>query len=496
MSTGNRKILLDSTHFSEIRSIIRSRSVAWDALARASELSELDASVAKRLENLLVRGSASDEELAQLKVDANVVEPLIHLLGNSSNNDSIKSAQNLVSELLSCQRATVSDDTVEYFRDHPEQLVELYAVSFKPNDDLQTVLISSFNIVSLLIQRGLTNDKLVEQFLNNEKFLRILTNTKQMDTCYVCIRLLQELCTVQSYKSLVWANESQVLPTVFEIIGSNRSSGTNGGATNAVLMNTNSNNLGIQLQYYSLLLVWLLTFNCDIASELESKHLKELLGLLRLVKITIKEKISRVCIGILLQCCSSHVRGHKTFIKELILLGNGIATLDSLSERKYSDQELRQDIASLREILEAEYKELTSFDEYLAEINSRLISWTPPHVDSSFWVDNIDRFKQDNWKLFKRLISLLIEAQTTATTTTDDDTANERDGKKTRDRLVIQVLLNDITHVIELLPDESVDVLNKMNGKVVIMQLLNHSDSRVKYEALKATQSIIGYTFK
>ena len=49
--------------------------------------------------------------------------------------------------------------------------------------------------------------------------------------------------------------------------------------------------------------------------------------------------------------------------------------------------------------------------------------------------------------------------------------------------------------MIDYLP-ESVAVLNQMNGKVVIMGLMNNSDSRVKYEALKATQAIIGYKMK
>ena len=355
-------------------------------------------------------------------------------------------------------------------------------------------------MVSLLVQPSIEAPNLVQSLINNEKFVGIFNNTQQMDTCYVFVRLLGELCTVRKYRKLVWANETLFLPTVFRIISGLRASSGSGTITNptstgstattsgmdtaehVVIVNTNANNLGIQLQYYSLLLVWLLTFDAKIANEMTIKYLNEFLNLLKLVKVTIKQKVSRVSIAILLQCCSKEVKGHKTFIKNLILLGNGIPTLDSLSGRKYSDEELREDIMELKGILEEEYEELTSFDEYAAELNSKLLCWSPPHIDNGFWTDNIDKFKSNNWKIFKQLISLLIEFKK----------KNEVDNGS---RTILQILLNDITHVIDYLP-ESVAVLNQMNGKVVIMELMNNSDSRVKYEALKATQAIIGYKMK
>lgn len=488
MSTEAKRILLDSTHFIEIRSAIRSRSVAWDALARASEISEIDASIAKKLENIVVKGNGTEQDLQDLKIDENVILPLLHLLATSSNMDSIKSVINLISELLSSDYLRIANDTVNFFRKNPEQLNSLFEVSFSDSYDLQTILISSFNIVSLLIQfNSEDNEKMVNQLLDNKKFVSILQNVNQMDTCYVCIRELQELCTIKEYRKIIWSKEEKFIPTVFQIIRRSINNKNNlpfdhnsddPDNQNVVIVNTNTNNLSIQLQYYSLMLIWLLTFDTKIAGEITAKYLNEFLNLLKLIKVTIKEKVTRVSISILLQCCSKQVKGYKTFIKNLILLGNGIPTLDSLTGRKYSDEELREGIISLKSILDEEYKELTSIDEYTAELNSKLICWSPPHIDNSFWSDNIDEFKKDDWKLFKQLINLLIEFK-----------------EKNDNKVIIQILLNDITHVIEYLP-ESIKILNKLNGKVVIMELLNNSDSRVKYEALKATQALIGYKFK
>ncbi|CCC68032.1 hypothetical protein NCAS_0A14740 [Naumovozyma castellii] len=499
--TNNTTILLDSTHFNEIRGAIRSRTVAWDALARSGEISELDASVAKKLETILIKENAPDGVAENLIIDESVVLPLIHLMAHAMENDSeskfeiLKSVQNLFVELF-CS-ASFCDGTIEFFVQNPDQLDALFKVSLV--GDVQTVLISAFNLVTLLIQpeliekKKVSNIKMVDELLGNKDFMGILKGYERTDTCYVCIRLIQELMGVKQYRSTIWSHEADIVPVLFIILKraindsnsmNNNNSSSNNNGHSPRLVATSSNNLGIQIQYYSLLLIWLMTFNSTWANEFVNKYLSDFLNLLKLVKITIKEKISRLSISIILQCCSTNVKGHKSIIKNLILLGNGIPTLQSLSERKYSDEELREDIITLKELLEEEYQELTSFDEYVAELDSKLLCWSPPHIDNGFWSDNIDSFKENGWKLFKKLVNLLIEISA------DHEDLNTRQNK-----LILQVVLNDITHVIELLP-ESVDVLNKMNGKVVIMELLNHSDSRVKFEALKATQAMIGYTLR
>lgn len=462
------QILLDSIHFNDIRNAIRSRSIAWDALARSAEVSELDASVAKKLESVLIKHSSSSLNVKES------VPSLIHLLETVDKPEIRKFVSNLLAELLSSE--TYSHPTIDYFSTNPDSIVNLFNASLTVNDEDQTVLISAFNLVSLLIQQGLTNKDLVSKLLSDDKFISVLNNLEHMDTSYVCIRLLQELCSVKEYRSTIWLYQKKFIPTLFLVLTKALESNS---ATRIVP--TNSNNLGIQLQYYSLLTFWLLTFDGRVASEFTTSYLADFLKLLKLVKVTIKEKVSRLSIAIVLNCVAPHVKNHKSTIKNLLLLGNALPVLQSLTDRKYSDDELRQDIASLKEILEEEYKELTSFDEYVAELDSKLLVWSPPHVDNGFWSENIDSFKEQDWALFKKLVDVLKDSNSTTSSASQ--------------KTAIQVALSDITHIVELLP-ESVDVLGKLNGKVIIMELLNHPDSKVKYEALKATQAFIAHTFK
>ncbi|CCH62743.1 hypothetical protein TBLA_0I00840 [Henningerozyma blattae CBS 6284] len=467
-------ILLDSTHFMEIHNAISLRNIQWDNLAMQRDISETDVSIIKKLEKILIKHAAYE---TPMRIDESIILPMIHFLKNSNDVEANKCVINLFTELFTSQELNFNGETIEFFQKNPTQLKELFQVSLQGDD--QTVLIGVFNIVSLLVEQGsLLNVEIVDGLLNSEAFVRILVNIEQMETSYVCMRLLQELAAVKSYRKVIWKHQTKFVPTIFQIIS--RALDSNNSTK---IIATNSNNLGIQMQYHCLLLLWLLTFDKSIAYEITQQYIGGFLNLLKLVNVTIKEKISRVCISIILQCCDKRVENHKLLIKQLILLGNGLNILNSLGERKkYSDEELREDMGVLRGILEDEYKELTSFDEYVAEVDSKLMCWSPPHVDNGFWSDNVDKFKSDNWKLFKKLIRLLVD------TTRKAGGVNDKESK-----VVIEVLLNDITHVIQLLP-ESIDVLRDENCKIVIMELLTHSDSRVKYEALKTTQAMIGYT--
>ncbi|AAS51407.1 ACR181Cp [Eremothecium gossypii ATCC 10895] len=471
VAQGVQKILLDSTHFNDIRNTISSRHVAWDALVRSAELSEFDAGIAKKLESTLLkhaRGGALDLPLEQ------GVQALVHLLATSNNLDAKRAVLNLLSELFTSDKYV--HEVLRYFKKGPELVRKLYESTLTDSAaDDQFVLLSCFNVVSLLIQEGLQSEELVEALVSNPNYLRVLTNLERMELAYVCIRLLQELVAVKRYRRLVWKHSAKFVPVIFQIID-----WALDGRSSTRVVPTNSNNLGIQAQYYALLTLWLLSFEPQIAADLSHTYLSELLKLFKLVKVTIKEKVTRLSIAILLNCVAAQVKGRKATIKNLLLLGSGLPILQQLSERKYSDDELREDLSQLHGILESEYHELTSLDEYVAELDSKLLVWSPPHTDNTFWSENAHKFKEENWKLFKQLINVLKELSTS---------------HDSSDNVALQVVLNDITHIVELQP-ECVDILGKLNAKVIIMELLNHPNSKVKYEALKTTQAFVANTFK
>lgn len=51
-------------------------------------------------------------------------------------------------------------------------------------------------------------------------------------------------------------------------------------------------------------------------------------------------------------------------------------------------------------------KILSSFEKYQKELHSHHLEWSPVHSEK-FWRENIKKFEDDDFKLIKRLITLL-----------------------------------------------------------------------------------------
>ncbi|KAH3902535.1 H(+)-transporting V1 sector ATPase subunit H SCDLUD_000114 [Saccharomycodes ludwigii] len=503
------KILVDSTHFANLRRSIKFRSILWDNYARSKELSELDASIAKKLEKELFDNKNNWED-QQAKIDFKKVIPvLVHILETSTTKpDIIKVVGNLLVELL-----IRYDETFIFFNENVQYYSKLSTlitkgkisiISANSDDDEVLELIFLYILVSLTVNSNEYEnkknivDQILSQFLTPDLKNANPSSTKKItiEREYVVIRFLQELSAIKCFRPIVWKYNSQFVQPLFNIIlGTLLSESTDDDINNASPLsnsisnilssrtgtNLPANNINVQLQYYALLTLWLLTFNKTIAKELSSNYTLQFIKLLKLVTITVKEKISRLSIAILLNCCK--VPHNTEVVKKLVLLGNALQNLQSLKERKYSDLELNEDLDELKTIVDQSLQELNSFDEYLAELDSKMLCWSPPHVDNQFWNDNIDKFKDDHWKIFKNLIAIVLSTGT-------DNTTDLKD-KSTK----LQVALSDITHVIELLP-ESIVVLDKEGAKLPIMELLNYPDSKVKYEALKTVQALIKVSFK
>jgi V-type H+-transporting ATPase subunit H len=90
----------------------------------------------------------------------------------------------------------------------------------------------------------------------------------------------------------------------------------------------------------------------------------------------------------------------------------------ALSGRKWTDQEIVEDLAFLQEELQASFDQLTyayerclsnhrTFDEYSSELESGHLSWTPPHRSEDFWRENATKLIEQDNKLLKILARLL-----------------------------------------------------------------------------------------
>lgn len=84
---------------------------------------------------------------------------------------------------------------------------------------------------------------------------------------------------------------------------------------------------------------------------------------------------------------------------EQMLDAGVIKPLELLANRNWGDEDIVNDIKSLRENLEKNIVELSSFDMYKKEVLSGNLEWSPVHRSEKFWKENSYRFEEDNYKL-------------------------------------------------------------------------------------------------
>jgi V-type H+-transporting ATPase subunit H len=446
---------LESTYLDDYRTAIRSKTIPWDGFARsellttqqAKQLSELEgASVTKRVDKVL-----SDEHIDSY------IKTLFALLGKEmpqERNDIKKYILVLISDLLdedAFLNKVLSTSPITYLST---------IVAYVDNSDEIIKLLALYNTTCLLIQSQLqqTDSAIVSKVFS---VLNSLIESTSFNLKFFALELITELLAIKPFRPVFWKSHAQFIPVLFQNLNAHI-------AHNA----TDS----IQFQYKVLLSLWLLTFNNEALKEFSKLYLPETLSLLRLAKSSIKEKVIRLVISIFINLTSipanNSVNVHN--LKYLILMGDILPTLNNLKERKWSDEELIDDLDVLYNSVQEVYSQLTSFDEYLQELATKKFRNSPVHSNDEFFLDNLSKFQDNGYKVFKQLLNLLDE--------------------KMEPKSYVLVL-SDIGKILKL-DSKAIDVLNKEEKKHKIMELLNYTNSEVRYEALKATQFIVSQTFK
>lgn len=329
------------------------------------------------------------------------------------------------------------------------------------NKDEIIRLLSLYNLSYILIQKDIIpyDESIIHLTFQN---LNDLFQSTGFSLKQISVELISDLLSKKQYRPIFWSNHHKFLPNLFLNLNQNLS---------------NNSTDSIQFQYKILLSIWLLSFDFKIIKELSTLYQNDSLILLKLVKISIKEKIIRLIISIF-NNFTSIPNDSKTSLNNvsfLILIGNIQPILNNLKNRKWSDDELIEDLETLSNKVSDVFTNLTSFDEYLQELNSNFFKNSPTHSNDEFFIDNLNHFQESNYKIFKQLIDLL------------DYQGNDSNQ--------FTFILNDIGKILKL-DSKAIDILNDQNKKTRIMELLNHKNSEVRYAALKATQLIVSQSFR
>ncbi|KAG0326329.1 H(+)-transporting V1 sector ATPase subunit H [Dissophora globulifera] len=220
-----------------------------------------------------------------------------------------------------------------------------------------------------------------------------------------------------------------------------------------------------QMQYQVIYCFWILTFDKEIAEGLNRKY-DVIPTLVEIAKSAIKEKVIRVIVSTLRNLVEKAPEANLAAMAAVKLL----SFTENLSARKWSDNDLLEDVNYLKVELEENFQTLTTFEVYEAELMSGRLTWSPPHLSDLFWTKNWREFKKDNYALLRVLARLLSTAS---------------------DTVVLSVAASDIGQYVKR-DSGGKKFLQDIGVKQRIMELMSHPDQEVRYNSVNASWSLIG----
>lgn len=150
--------------------------------------------------------------------------------------------------------------------------------------------------------------------------------------------------------------------------------------------------------------------------------------------------------------------------------------LETLKTRQFNDPDLREDLDRLRELLEEYTKTKTTFDEYVGEVNSGRLHWSPPHRNTVFWTENARKILDyENGALIRKLVDIIKQPW-------EDD------------KSVLAIACNDVGCLVREVPEKR-GQLEKLGLKTRVMELMGEADENVRWESLRALGGWLQYSF-
>jgi len=241
----------------------------------------------------------------------------------------------------------------------------------------------------------------------------------------------------------------------------------------ATLVSVLSGRVNFQVQYQLAFCLWVTSFNSSLATRLNKFGVIPILA--DILSDAQKEKVSRIILAVFRNLIEKP--GDAVVIKEnciSMVQCKVKKQLELLEQRKFDDEDIQEDIAFLLEKLDASVQDLSSYDEYVTEVKSGRLEWSPVHRSEKFWRENANKFNDKNYELLKILIQLL---------------------EGCKDPLVLCVACFDLGEYVRHY-QRGKHVLEQLGGKTMVMALLGHEDPNVRYEALLAVQKLMVHNWE
>uniref|UniRef100_A0A5S6QYB9 V-type proton ATPase subunit H n=1 Tax=Trichuris muris TaxID=70415 RepID=A0A5S6QYB9_TRIMR len=239
------------------------------------------------------------------------------------------------------------------------------------------------------------------------------------------------------------------------------------------ILSTLAGRANFQLQYQLIFSIWSITFSPSLAERMHT--LGVVATLADIFSETTKEKVIRIILATFRNLLEKPEDAEVSRDCAIQMVQCKVPkALNLLLSKTFDDPEFTEDMEYLDAKLQTSVQDLSSLDEYVTELKSGRLQWSPVHKMEKFWKENAQRFNEKNFEIVKILIKIL-------------DVSN--------DPLVLCVAAHDLGEYVRHYP-RGKTVIEHLDGKTMVMRLLTHDDPNVRYHALLAVQKIMVHNWE
>ncbi|KAI1400363.1 ARM repeat-containing protein [Hypoxylon fuscum] len=468
-------------YLGSLQNNIRQRPIPWDGAARAGTITEAQLAKIRAVDKVkreqrkqVVEGDLDGYRLLF------VGEPGTPgvLESASKRSDVVQYILVLLSDLLegvpSLAKALFKDS------DPYEHLLPLLARSNNTEDPIP--LLTS-TVLTTLMSNSKDESRSTEHALPLvlSYLCGLVKNSSDAGLQDIAVMEYSSLLYGQPSRQLFWKQRSETVAPLIEIL---RKAGGIGGESSASLWSGNatvrsggfeglSGGVGLQLLYHVLLVLWQLSFEAeDIGDDLNDEY-DIILLYTQLLRLSPKEKTTRLLLSTLYNLLESNP---STLLPAAVLARLPLL-LQNVGGRHLTDPDLQEDLDNLKEMLEEYQKTKTTFDEYVAEVQSGHLRWSPPHRNQTFWAENARKILEfENGENLRKLADIMKKPWE-------------------NDKAVLAIACNDVGCLVKEVPEKRYQ-LEKLGLKARIMELMQDSDENVRWESLKALGGWLKYSFE
>lgn len=229
-------------------------------------------------------------------------------------------------------------------------------------------------------------------------------------------------------------------------------------------------NLGFQLQYQLIFSLWLLAFHPEIAAKIGENNVIPVLA--DILRNSQKEKVTRIIIATFRNLLEKPEECKTACVS--LIQSKLLPTFSVLCNKTWGDEDIKEDIEYIMEKLNDSVQDLSTWDEYVAEVKSGRLEWSPVHKQEKFWRENAIKVCEKNYELLKLLVRLL---------------------QYSPDPQIQAIACHDLGEFIRHYP-RARPAFDTLGCKELIMARMAHEDPNVKYEALLAVQKLLVHNWE